>query len=276
MRLIKYVVLLVLFGGGYILADYANPPGWESYRYFTHQSWDFSADKSNNLPALPDGDPCWFNHYGQPFLTAIGYSTGAMYWQWEYHGDVPTDRRGYYGGMGNTTLTFLVPRKSLGGLWQNQIWFQAAYWARNDGGQTYKLEIAADADFNDADGISIAGAEVEDLNEPEGDIGRWYRMTAAVRFNNPSANQYIRFTAYQYPPDGQHPMGGASMIDQVDIDCRSVSPDFVRTIDFRDYAALAAKVDSNTPAYDLNPDGHIDIGDIAVLCENWLKSDKEQ
>ena len=92
-------------------ADYLNPPEWADSNDFTHQTWAFMTDESEYLPAPPDGEPNWVNPFGTPGLTDIDYTTSFQFWLLE-SGDyirVDTDRLGFYGGMGDTTLTFKIP-----------------------------------------------------------------------------------------------------------------------------------------------------------------------
>jgi hypothetical protein len=56
---------------GTIKADYTNPPNWNDSDDFTHQSWDFLTDQSENLPASPDGEPCAVNPFGTAGLIYI-------------------------------------------------------------------------------------------------------------------------------------------------------------------------------------------------------------
>ena len=270
--------LLILVGlycinGPVVNADYLNPPDWNDSNDFTHQSWDFLTDESGSLPAAPDGEPNWINNFGTPALVDINYSTIFMYWQWDY-AEIQTDRRGFYGGMGDTTLTFNIPNVERGDFWQKQIWLQIVYWARKDGGQTYDLAIARDANFIDTNDIILAWLDPNDPNEDEGVIGKFYRLTAAYRFENQPAEEYLEFTAYQYPLDPpDHPMGGATMIDQVSIDTRCINIDLAEdgVIDFKDYAEFAAEYYQSTAAVDLHPDNFIDEKDLSVLLEFWLQ-----
>ena len=258
-------------------ADYLNPPDWSDSNDFTHQTWDFLTDQSNNLPALPDGEPNWSNPFGQPGLTGVHYSTVMQYWLWnpQVYLQTPTDRRGFYGGMGDTTLTFHIPNLERQGFWQKQVWLQVVYWARKDGGQTYELTIARDSSFADANDITPAYLDPNEPNEDEGSVGKFYRLTAAYRFEDQPAQEYVRFTAFQYPPDANRPIGGASMVDQISIDTRCINLDLVEDeiINLFDYAAFAAEYLGESPAVDLHPDGSIDKKDLAVLLEYWLEQD---
>jgi hypothetical protein len=61
------------------------------------------------------------------------------------------------------------------------------------------------------------------------------------------------------------------MIDQVDIDTRAVNPNFVDVVDLKDYAAFAREYKGNSGQYDLWPDGQINLQDLSVFMESWLK-----
>jgi len=275
MRIIIFSLFSILLNG-LSAADYLNPPDWADSNDFTHQTWAFMTDESEDLPAPPDGEPNWVNPFGTPGLTAIDYTTYMQFWLLESGGyiQVDTDRLGFYGGMGDTTLTFEIPNIERGPFWQKQLWLQIVYWARDDGGQTYDLEIARDSNFVDTNDITVAYFDVNEPDEPNGAIGRFYRLTAAYRFEEQPSEEYIKFTAYQYPPDPpEHSLGGASMIDQVSIDTRCVTVDQAEDgiINLRDYAVLANDYYSNNSSCDFNPDGYIDFGDLSVMLQHWLE-----
>jgi hypothetical protein len=61
------------------------------------------------------------------------------------------------------------------------------------------------------------------------------------------------------------------MVDQVDIDTRAINPNFIDVIDFKDYAALAAQYKQSSVDFDLCPDGHIDLKDLSIFFDSWLK-----
>lgn len=269
------LVVFFCFCGLRASADYLNPPEWTDNNDFTHQTWDFMTDESSYLPASPDGEPNWVNAFGTPGLTAIDYTTSFQFWQYYPvdYSHIITDRRGFYGGMGDTTLTFKIPNIQQGPFWQKQLWIQVVYWARDDGGQAYDLEIARDPNFVDTNDITVAYFDLNEPNEPNGAIGRFYRLTAAYRFEEQPGEEYVKFTAYQYPPEPNHTYGGASMMDQVSIDTRCVNLDRVRdgVIDLRDYAVLANNFYSNNSSCDFNPDGYIDLGDLSVMLQHWLE-----
>lgn len=51
MRKVFISVIVVFLCAQLASADYANPPGWDTNPYFTHQSWSFTGpDPGNNVP----------------------------------------------------------------------------------------------------------------------------------------------------------------------------------------------------------------------------------
>jgi hypothetical protein len=275
------VVFFCFCGLGF--ADYSNPPDWSDSKDFTHQSWDFNypaelEPDGPELPVPPDGEPNWANPFGEPCLINVqfhDYPTtipGIVGWRWYYPAEgFETERRGYWGGMGNVTLTFKIPNKGRGPLWQKQIWIQMTYLARKDGGKTYDIAVAKDPNFSDADELQPAYLQLDDINEPQGNVSKWYRLTAAYVLANQPQTEYVRLTAYHLPISSNPPVGGAAMIDQVDIDTRAVNPNFVDVVDFKDYAALIKEYKGNSGQYDLWPDGQINLKDLSVFLESWLK-----
>ncbi len=261
---------------GTIKADYFNPPNWNDCNDFTHQSWDFLTDQSANLPASPDGEPNFINFFGTPSLIYIEYTTLWQFWLWypDYL-RITTTRRGFYGGMGDTTVYFEIPNRQRGDFWQKQIWIQAVYWARNDTLDNYELTVARNSNLTDTNGVEIAYDQIEDLNEGDGAIGKFYRVTAAARLDNQPAVEYVSFKAFQYPPDDVHPYGGASMIDKVHIDTRCINLDLIEDgiINLRDFAAFANRWQSNSVETDFQPDGIINEEDMRVLFDYWLMQD---
>jgi len=275
------------------VADYVEPPVWAGSLDYTHQSWDFDYDPSYettgpDLPIAPDGEPNWFNFSGQPQLIAVDFNVppefqhliefGLVGWMWNYSDQgFTTARRGYYGGMGHTTLTFKVPCKERTKPFTHQLWIQMTYLGNNNGQQNYNIKLSRDDDFNDllaCEPALLELSELNDANNPPGPAGisQWYRITATYNLPADINSIYVRLTAYRYSPElPQHVMGGPSMIDEVDIDSRSISPSFVDKIDFKDYAAIASKVGQNIPAMDMNPDGTINLDDVSILLESWLK-----
>lgn len=244
-------VVLVSIITALCLADYTNPPNWENNVDFTHQSWDFVSDQSSALPAAPDGSPTQINDFNTPGLVDIAY-TGPVSWtcSWmdEYPDEsVPTYRTGFYGGMGNSFLTFHVPNSSRDMFWKKQVWVQMTFHARKDGPQPYDIDIAHDAGFTDVNNIQLESLVLDEPNEPEGDIGKWYKLTAVYEIPAGTDQEYIRLSAYQYPPDANHTMGGATVIDQIDIDTR--------------YVNIA----------DFDESGQVDLNDFAIFASQWLK-----
>jgi len=231
------------------MADYNSPPGWEDSHDFTHQSWDFISDKASALPAVPDGEPNWINSFGTPGLTTISYSgpySWTCSWMGSYSGQT---RTGFYGGMGDTFLTFYVPNTLENSHWKKQIWIQMTFSARDNGTQPYDIELAHNAAFTDVNDIELKTLMVDEPNGPDDPntvMSRWYRLTAVYEIPTGMPAEYIRLSAYQYPPDANHSMGGATMIDQVDIDTR--------------YVNIA----------DFDESGRVDMVDFAIFAEYWL------
>jgi len=279
--------IIFLFCAVFVYADYNEPPGWNDCNDFTHQSWDFNYPAElepvgTELPALPDGEPNWINPFGEPCLISVDFNDflpipGIVGWMYNYDDQgFYTERRGYYGGMGNTTVTFRIPNRQRQPLWRKQIWVQMTYLARNDGGKTYDIAVATEPNFSDANVPELALLQLEEPNELQGDISKWYRLTAAYVLPDQPAQEYVRLTAWRYPVDSNHAMGGPVMIDQVDIDTRCINPDFVQDdiINLADFASLAAGYKSNDPNTDLFPDGQINLDDLDVLLYDWLEQNQ--
>ena len=279
----KSFIIGLFFFCGWSFADYLNPPDWAGSLDFTHQSWDFSYPEAlepngPSLPVPPDGDPNWTNLFGEPCLVDVQFSDyptfipGIVGWMWDYPTEgLETVRRGYWGGMGNVSLTFKIPNKQRQPLWQKQIWIQMIYLARKDGGKTYDIAVATDPNFTDANEPQLAYVQLDELAEPEGNVSKWYRLTAAYTLASQPQAEYVRLTANHLPIDASPPVGGAAMVDQVDIDTRAVNPNFIDVIDFKDYAALAAQYRQSSVDFDLCPDGHIDLKDLSIFFDSWLK-----
>jgi hypothetical protein len=267
-------------------ADYVNPPDWQGSVDYTHQSWDFGYDEHVEpvLPVLPDGEPNWVNYYGQPRLIAVDYNDyppipGIVRWMYDCkeYTDLITERRGYYGGMGNVIQTFRIPNNFPSQYYKTIVWIQMTYFARKDGAKNYNIEVARDAGFSDTGDMSVVSLNIEEPNEPQGNIGKWYRVTAVYEINQPAAAEYIRLTAYRYPREFPNDMRGAAMIDQVDIDCRSASvADFDRNdvINMIDFAFFANQWRLSGPglAADFDKNLSVDFNDLAILISQWLQN----
>jgi hypothetical protein len=173
--------------------------------------------------------------------------------------------------MGDTTLTFLVPNNQRPLFWYKQLWLQMTYYGRSDAEKNYDIEIATEPNFVDANIPELAYLNLEALDEPSGDVGSWYRLTAAYVLPQQPAEEYVRLTVWRHPVDVNHFMGGPSMVDQVDIDTRAINPNFIDVIDFKDYAALAAQYKESSGDFDLCPDGMIDLKDLSIFFDSWLK-----
>ncbi len=282
------LVVFFCFCGWHAGADYLNPPDWSDSRDFTHQSWDFNYPSGlepdgPELPVLPDGKPIWTNAFGEPYLINVQFDDypeiipGIVGWRWYYSAEgFETERRGYWGGMGNVTLTFKIPNKQREPLWQKQIWLQMSYLARKNGGKTYDIAVATDPNFTDANELQPAYLQLDEIDEPQGNVSKWYRLTAAYVFANQPQAEYVRLTAYHLPISSNPPVGGAAMIDQVDIDTRAVNPNFIDVVDFKDYASLAREYKGNSNRHDLCPDGQINLKDLSIFLESWLKQGSTQ
>jgi len=256
-------LLLSLTSLGIANADYVNPPAWQASRDYTHQSWDFGNDEMTepSLPLLPDGEP---NHISpadaNSILTAIDYNVhpsfqylipyGLVGWRYEYE-SVVTSRRAFYGGMANTSLTFKINNtENKRFYYKKELWLQTIFYARKDDPTPYTLLVSRTSDFTDTNNISLISAEIvnlTDANNPEGNLSRWYMLTAVYEITDIPAAEYVKITAYQYPRiPGEHP-GGATMFDRVDIDTR-----YFNKADFDD-------------------SGTVDFTDFSYFAEQWLK-----
>jgi hypothetical protein len=277
----KKVVLILIVVSFIAKADYLNPPDWAASMDFTHQSWDFLVDESNSLPAAPDGEPNLVNTFGVPGLIDIEYTTDWQFWMWNPYPQylqVPPDNNGFYGGMGDTTLTFAVPNNERQLFYQKQLWIQAEYWARNDTPENYDFVIARDPNLTDVNDIELVWEVLEELDKPSGKTGRFYRLTAAARFEDQPNSEYVAFSVYRYPPDMSNLYGGASMIDQVHIDTRCISPDLIEDgiVNLRDFSVLANNYNDQNSENDFYPDGFIEFHDLDVLFKYWLVNSQQE
>ncbi|MCE5340548.1 MAG: hypothetical protein LLF92_05395 [Planctomycetaceae bacterium] len=281
-----FIIFVLLICVSTLHADYFNPPQWQSSRDYTHQSWDFGHDKNDepNIPAKPDGEPTWINSfsdtdihdYNTPRLKAVDYANEFLaFWMYVPRGGLSSTRVGVYGGMTDTTLTFYVPDGGQCEYWQRRLWIQMTYFARSDdGAKNYDIQLARDAGFTDTQGVTTICETVVDACEPTGDTGRWYRFTGIYKFDEQPVQEYIKLTVFQLPPSSSYPVGGAAMIDQVDIDCRSVNVadlnenDVVDMIDFALFANQWRQSGQNLSA-DFDNSQSVDFNDLAVLAINW-------
>lgn len=275
----KLLLLSVCLCAESAFCDYTNPPNWDGCASFTHQSWDFGKDErsESSLPSLPDGDPNYINSFGDPVLIDVSFTNFLSGWEWEYS-SLDTDRRGLYGGMCDTTLTFQIPNTTdlYTENWKKKIWIQAIIFARNDNPQlSYSMEVANDQSFADKTGISQTSLELVALDEPHGSTGQWYRLTAVYELGANPITEYIRIAAYNLPISWNHPSGGASMFDEVDIDTCYVNiadineDSSVDAVDFAIFASDWLKLEANLKT-DLYADGSIDALDLEIFVENWL------
>lgn len=242
-----------------LYADYFTPPAWQSSRDYTHQSWDFGNDEMTEpiLPALPDGEPaCVSPADANSKLIAADFNVipafehlipfGLVGWKYNYE-MVSTNRRAYYGGMGDVLLTFKISNTANRNYyWKKKIWVQSIFCAGwKDGFTPYDIKLARNDNFTDINDISLISIELKDLNDansPDGNLSKWYILTAVYEIKNIGQVEYIKITARQYPPDGDHVMGGAAIIDRLDIDTRYYNKaDFDQsgTVDFLDFAFFA-------------------------------------
>lgn len=258
-----FLICIFLICAGLLHADYFNPSQWQTSRDYTHQTWDFGNDEmvQPTIPLLPDGEPnCITPPDANSKLIAVDYNVhpsfqylipyGLVGWKYEYD-SIVTNRRAFYGGMGNTTLTFKITNTSnIIYYWKKIIWVQSIFYARKDGVLPYSIKVARNADFTDTNNISLINIELQDLNDansPDGNLSRWYILTALYEIKNMNEADYIKITSYQYPPvPSQHP-GGASMFDRVDIDTR-----YFNRADF-------------------DESGSVDFVDFVFFAEQWLR-----
>ncbi|MHB9071833.1 MAG: hypothetical protein ACYC54_15845 [Sedimentisphaerales bacterium] len=263
MKQVFIILIFLLSCIGRLNADYFNPPEWRTSRDYTHQSWDFGNDEGIEpvIPLLPDGEPnCIKPEDANSQLISVEYNVdpsfqylipyGLVGWRYDYN-SITTSRRAFYGGMGDTVITFKISNtSSITYYWKKKIWVQSIFYARKDNGQPYNIEAARNADFTDTNGISLVDIEITDLNDtnnPDGNLSKWYIMTAVYEISNMPQDEYIKITAYQYPPiPEQHP-GGATMFDRIDIDTR-----YYNKADF-------------------DNSGLVDMVDFVFFSEQWLK-----
>ena len=275
-RLSVLVVLVQAILASPLSADYSNPLVWADNVDFTHQSWDFNGTvdmelEGPPLPLIADGEPNWINDFGDPLLISFENYHEWMKGWYVIPPEITTTRRCMYGGMDDTFLTFFVPNNYRDENWFKQLWIQMTYFARKDGAVNYAIEIARDPAFTDVDGFTLVSEFLEELNEPEGGTGKWYRITAIYDSNDQPDFEYIRLSALHDP----NPFMAASMIDQVDIDTRCLNiadldeDGVVNLIDFAIFA-LDWK-ESGELLADLEPDGIVDNRDLNIFCFNWLK-----
>jgi hypothetical protein len=256
------LTLSVLFTAGFACGDYANPPMWEQSMDFTHQSWDFdepeyTAPEGPALPLNPDGTPEPVNGFGDAALIETSFDVppeyqhliamGLVGWMYEVE-YLETPRKGYYGGMGHTHLKFHVPAAMAQAGYDNLIWVQMTYFGRMDGEEPFALAAAHDEEMTDSAGIETVSVDTEVLDETGGSTGRWYRTTGIFRYCDKNNGLYLKLSVFRYPPDAEHTMGGSAMVDQVDIDTKTVSD------------------------YDFNGDDVVDLADFAFLAGHWLSS----
>ena len=270
-------------------ADYNNPPLWETSLNFTHQSWDFEGEgyttpQGPPLPLAPDGTPVWQNLYGNPEMTQVEYDvppeyehlipSGLVAWRNSFEAD-SSDHTGYYGGMAHTHMTLHIPAANATAEYDNLIWIQMEYYARMDGEPTYDIQVARDDQFVDVAGIVLVSETVEELDDPIGNLSRWYRSTRVYRLLDNPTGVYVKLSAFRVPPVPEHEMGGACIIDHVDIDTKTVlktDVDGSDTIDLSDMALLCTdwlSTSADTPS-DINRDGTVDIDDMIALALDWL------
>ncbi len=272
--IIKIVLILTTALCCNSFADYLNDPNWQDYNDFTHQSWDFNAPPDTglegpNLPLVPDGNSGWTNIFGTPLLLEF-YNTSFLSGWFYDTSTLPIDsnRTGLYGGMGDSSLTFKVPNNKRIFLWQKHLWIQMTFYARKDGLNNYNVEIARDANFTDTNNIYYVSGHIEELNEPQGNSGKWYRVTEIFQFEDQPSQEYIRLTVY-YDPNITN---AATMIDQVDIDTKCINIDMAMDgiIDFKDLAFLANQWLRYSIIADLHPDGIVDQNDLQLFLMYWL------
>ncbi len=283
--LIKVIILISIYLPASAYMDpadryYFNPPQWNLNQYFTHQPWSFESDQlplSFADPAAPDGQTSLENPYGSPgmyYFYCFAFQSGYMQTD-DFTG---SQRTGFYGGMGDTTCSFYIPgpQEPLSQM-DTQIWIQSSFYARNDETDVYSLQIALDQDITDFTAISVISENLEVLDEPVADFGKWYRLTALYKISGTPQQFFVSLKANKLPaellPEDRF---SASMIDNMDIDTRIVPKgelDAQAGINFNDFEKLAYSWKTDSPLADLDDNGTIDISDLVIQARNWLWND---
>ena len=223
------------------LADYDNPPAWDSRPGFTHQGWAYL---DPNVPLAPDGNVT--NAYGSPeFLDIyLGFDPLNDANMDPMHAPVddimgwlddpspvfgPTSRRGMWGGMSPVIFgapvapdtvgirqTFRIP--SAAGPEATEVWLQMIYMADHAAdvdGNTVAFDFAADANFDAPLSPTMLSKTVEKLPEGSGSTTSWYRQTRTYRFDTQPGTFFTRF---------EQVFGGGSAVvmDRFDVDTVTV------------------------------------------------------
>jgi len=249
------------------LADYANPPDWESNSYFTHASWEFSETGwvddpckpgeqmpvEPNVPLVADGGYLDIN--GEPNMIRIEMADNGMTgWSYKIMGP-PTFRNGIFGGMWtDVVMTFMIPDDPNDSLLK-EVWLQVAYWGDSTAsGDLVSVEFFAD-DPNIADpnrlNVIRSSTNIEVLPEIPGSTGRWYRYTGTFLLDQQPPVKYVLLSVVQ---------GAcvATIVDVVDIDTRSIP------------ASCAAPIPG-----DLNGDCVVDLTDFEIMLSHWLEDRRD-
>ena len=249
------------------LADYANPPDWESNDYFTHASWEFSETGwvddpckpgeqmpiEPNVPLVADGG--YLNPNGEPSMTRLEMADSEMTgWSYKMMGP-PTFRTGFFGGMfTDVVMTFVIPNDANDTLLK-EVWLQIAYWGDSEAsGDIVSVEFfAEDPNITDPNRLNIirSSTNIEVLPEIPGSSGRWYRYTGTFLLDQQPTVEYVLLSIVQ---------GAcvAVIVDEVDIDTRCIP------------------VSCATPIPgDLNGDCMVDMADLEIMLLHWLEDRRE-
>ncbi len=160
MKKVLFALSIVLVAGTLVQADYADPPGWESNPYFTHQSWDFSTDANPNSP--PDGG--YSNPYGIPSATL---NSGTWVDDLEAYG-----LEGRQGGWLIESPTAKTDEPALASIYvpnvanaslTKQVWVQATFASTNpdlEADMSIKVEGEGFSKYADSTIISILNPSV--------------------------------------------------------------------------------------------------------------------
>jgi hypothetical protein len=258
------------------LGVYIIEEDWSENPYYTQQSWEFNSldidpdtpgwqfpectEEGKEIaispglpgrgdppdpPLAPDGDfgAGVHNPYGTPYLIYVGVdpADSAVDWTW-YSMAGPWERCGLYGGMGDTTLVFQIPNTDVEGnhlqLRVQFIQFSGTY--PPDPPDAWEVHAGRGIDsvtheILDTEGINLVSEEWN----TETDIGNhpWFHVTQIWEFDDQPTMLYISITDHKT---------SASLIDQVDIDTRSVETITPPKVDSTspDNGAIGVKVNS--------------------------------
>lgn len=249
------------------LADYANPPDWESNDYFTHASWEFSETGWVNDPCMPGeqipvepnvplvADGGYLNTNGEPNMIRIEMADNGMTgWSNKVMGP-PTFRTGIFGGMfSDVVMTFVIPNDANDTLLK-EVWLQVAYWGDSEAsGDIVSVEFFADdPNITDPNRLNVirSSTNIEVLPEIPGSSGSWYRYTGTFLLDQQPTVEYVLLSIDQ---------GAcvAVIVDVVDIDTR----------------CIPVRCATPIPG-DLNGDCVVDLADLEIMLSHWLEDRRE-